>query len=91
MDQRSAPGKKEGAAEKERDEDGTFRLDFGAIYGTGAVIGYSPREVDQLSLAELFAAIDGWKKANCPDDKPPVMDPDDFDQAVAEIENRKPH
>lgn len=93
MDQRrteSDRGKKEGAEENHRDDDGTYRLDFGAIYGTGAVIGFGPREIDQWSLAELFACIEGWRKANCPDgDKPPTMDPDDFDQAVAEIESRK--
>jgi len=39
-------------------------LRFAAIYGTGAVIGLTPREVDQLSMWEFMAAVEGWIKAN---------------------------
>lgn len=29
------------------------------------MIGYTPREVDQMSLWEFGACIRGWKRANC--------------------------
>jgi hypothetical protein len=43
-------------------------LRFAAIYGTGTVMGYSPQEVRAMSMWQYFAALDGWRKANSPDD-----------------------
>jgi hypothetical protein len=39
-----------------------------------------------MSLAEFFACIEGWKRANGAEEEPPAMDADRFDQIVAEIE-----
>ena len=62
MDCWCSRGKSESAEDKERDDDRTGRLDFGEIYGTGAGLGFSPREVDQWSLAEFFACVKGWSR-----------------------------
>jgi hypothetical protein len=61
---RFARGKIERAGDEERSGDGTGRFDFGAIYGVGASLGYTPREVDAMTLAELDACVDGWKRTH---------------------------
>ena len=53
---------------------------FGAIYRTGAAIGFTPREVDRWSLAEFFACVDGFKQANGIEDGPGPMTPARFDE-----------
>lgn len=35
-----------------------------AIYGTGAAIGFTPQQVDQMSIWQFNAAVAGWVKAN---------------------------
>lgn len=40
------------------------KLRFAKIYGAGAVMGYSPQQVDEMSMWQFFAAIDGYVKAN---------------------------
>lgn len=40
------------------------KLRFARIYGAGAVMGFSPQQVDQMTLWQFFAAIDGYVKAN---------------------------
>lgn len=44
------------------------KLRFAAIYGTGAAIGWPVSEVKQSSMWEFMAAVDGYVKANSPDD-----------------------
>jgi hypothetical protein len=44
-------------------------LRFGAIYGNGAAMGYTPQEVRAMSMWQYMAAIDGYIAANSPDDK----------------------
>lgn len=34
----------------------------------GTVMGFSPQEVRAMSMWQYFAALDGWRKANSPDD-----------------------
>jgi hypothetical protein len=79
-----APGKKDSAGDRQRDDDGTGRLDFDAIYGTGAAIGFDPRAVDQWSLAEFVACVEGWKRANGVEDKPSRPSDDAFERMLAE-------
>lgn len=40
---------------------------FGAIYGAGAAMGFTPQQVDQMSMWQFMAAADGYSKANSPD------------------------
>jgi hypothetical protein len=46
------------------------RVDAAALYGNGAVIGLSPREVDATSFWQLLAAIEGFAAANTPSKGP---------------------
>ncbi len=39
-------------------------MSFAAIYGTGAAMGFSPQQINEMSLWEYTAAVDGWMKAN---------------------------
>lgn len=48
----------------------------------GAVIGLSPRQVDELTMWELVAAVAGWKAANCPDEAPAPPTPEEHDALV---------
>ena len=34
------------------------------MYGNGIVMGLTPRDVDEMSLAQYLAASAGWEKAN---------------------------
>lgn len=34
-------------------------------------MGFTPRQVDEMSLWELAACIEGWNRANGGDDDPP--------------------
>ena len=42
-------------------------------------MGYTPRQIDHLSMAEFMACVDGYKCANGIDDGPEPMSPDRFD------------
>lgn len=37
---------------------------FAAIYGGGAVLGYTPQDVRKMSIWQYMAAVDGYIKAN---------------------------
>lgn len=39
-------------------------MKFSAIYGTGAVMGFSPRDVDEMSLWEFVACQKAYAKAH---------------------------
>lgn len=39
---------------------------FAAIYGLGQVMGFSPQQVDQMSMWQFMATADGYAKANDP-------------------------
>jgi hypothetical protein len=41
---------------------------FGAIYGMGAAMGFTPHEVGQMSMWQFFSAVEGYHKANSVDD-----------------------
>ncbi|QKC99176.1 hypothetical protein [Mesorhizobium sp. NZP2298] len=41
---------------------------FAAIYGTGAAIGFTPQQVNEMSPWQYLAAVDGYIKANSSDD-----------------------
>ncbi len=44
------------------------KIRFGAIYGTGAVLGFTPRDIKEMSMWEFMAALEGYVKANSADD-----------------------
>lgn len=44
------------------------KIRFGAIYGAAAVVGYTPQQVNEMSMWQFMAAVDGYIKANTPDD-----------------------
>ena len=45
-------------------------------------MGFSPRHMDRISLAEYAAMMDGWNRSHGSDDKPEAMDENDFEQMV---------
>ena len=81
---RTARGKSDGAVDQERDADSTGRFDFGALYGTGAVLGFTPRDIDGMTLAEFDACVEGWKRANGADEKPEPPSEATFEKMLAE-------
>lgn len=40
---------------------------MGAIYGVGAVIGWTPQQVNEQSLWQFLAATEGYREAHNPD------------------------
>lgn len=40
------------------------KLRFAKIYGAGAAMGFTPQQVDAMTVWQFFAAIDGYVKAN---------------------------
>ncbi|MBB3523080.1 hypothetical protein [Rhizobium sp. BK456] len=44
------------------------KIRFGAIYGTGAVLGFTPNDIKALSMWEFMAALEWYVKANSSDD-----------------------
>jgi hypothetical protein len=40
------------------------KLRFAKIYGAGAAMGFTPQQVDQMTVWQFFAAVDGFVKAN---------------------------
>ncbi|MBF2716263.1 hypothetical protein [Agrobacterium vitis] len=42
---------------------------FAAIYGNGAAMGFAPQSVRAMSMFQFFAAVDGWMKANVPEEE----------------------
>lgn len=39
-------------------------MKFSAFYASGQVMGFTPRDVDQMTIWEFNACYDGWKIAN---------------------------
>lgn len=75
-----------GASSGGEPRDPKEKTDFETLYGLGAIIGLSPRQVDELTEWELSAAVDGWRAANCPDAGPKPPTPDEHDALVAKYE-----
>lgn len=48
------------------DEDG--KMNFQDLYGIGAVLGYTPAQVNEMSVWQLMVAYNGYAKANTHDD-----------------------
>jgi len=44
------------------------KIRFAAIYGTGAAIGFTPQEVNEMTMWQFMAAVDGYIQANSQDD-----------------------
>lgn len=49
----------------------------------GARFGWSPRLVEDLTLWEIVAFIDGYNRANADPEKPEAMTNEDFDALLA--------
>ncbi|EJF91682.1 gene transfer agent family protein [Bartonella tamiae] len=45
------------------------KIRFSSVYGAGAVIGFTPMQIDQMSIWEFNAAIEGYIAANSASDK----------------------
>jgi hypothetical protein len=45
------------------------KLNMKAIYGAGAAIGFSPQQVNEMSVYQFIAAVDGYVSAHSPEDK----------------------
>lgn len=41
---------------------------FAAIYANGAVMGFTPQQVNEMSMWQFLAAVDGYVKANSAED-----------------------
>lgn len=41
---------------------------FAAIYANGQILGYSPQEIDRISMWQFMAVCEGFMKANGGDD-----------------------
>jgi hypothetical protein len=39
-------------------------LRFAAVYGNGAVMGFTPQQVNEMSIWQFMSALDGYSKAN---------------------------
>ena len=50
------------------------KIRFAAIYGNGAVLGFSPGQVDAMSVWQYLAALDGYNRANDPDSDKKLSD-----------------
>lgn len=48
----------------------------------GGAIGIPPHAVNQCSLGEFRAAVEGWRKANSPDEGPKPPTPDEHDEMI---------
>lgn len=59
------------------------------IYGLGAAIGFTPREVDQLTPWELMAATDGYNQSQGVKEKPEAPSDERYFKRVAESEARR--
>ncbi|MBZ9653549.1 hypothetical protein [Phyllobacterium lublinensis] len=46
---------------------------WSGYYAAGAAMGFSPRQIDEMSLWEFGAVIDGYKRANGVEEAPPTM------------------
>lgn len=48
------------------------------------MVGFSPREVDEMTFWEFAAAVSGWTKANCPEpEKPTALSEEEHDALMA--------
>lgn len=64
-----------------RETDGWIK--YSQIYGSGAVMGFTPRQIDQMSIGEWAAIIDGYNRVHSPDDKPEAMSGSEYDDLIA--------
>lgn len=43
------------------------KMKFAALYGVGSVMGFTPQEVDAMSVWQFMATLDGYMRAHDPD------------------------
>lgn len=55
------------------------------------MIGFTPAEIDEMSLWEFAACVEGYRKANSPEPKPPPPTAEKFAEMVASYENMTKH
>lgn len=61
---------------------GDGRLIRSAVYGIGAGLSFTPREVDEMTVWELAACIDGYNAAQGGEAQPEPPTPDEFDAMI---------
>ena len=74
-----APGKEEAA----RPEETTSGLRFSGIYGNGAALGFTPRQIDEMSLWQFAVVIEGWNKAQGGDTGPEPLSVEEYEADIA--------
>ena len=52
-------------------------------------MGYSPRDIDDMTLWEFGACLDGWRKANLPDEGPEPPSQDEHLEMVRRLRERQ--
>lgn len=77
------PGGSRGKKTRNGGGDTDEPIAYSDLYGTGCAIGFTPREVDELTFWEFAACIDGYNRANGADEMPEPMSGEEFDEAVA--------
>lgn len=58
------------------------KIIFSQLYGNGAAIGFSPRDVDECTLWEFAACIDGYNRAQGGEQPIPTMDEDELEEMM---------
>jgi hypothetical protein len=77
-----APGDEISAAKKKDDRRGDEPIRFSAIYGTGAALGFTPQQVDEMSFWQLGACVDGYNEAHGGELHFQPMSDEEFDELV---------
>lgn len=58
---------------------------FSRLYANGAVLGFTPQQVDACSFWQFSACVEGYNKANNPDE-PQAPSNAEFDDMLARYE-----
>ncbi|AGT08351.1 hypothetical protein JCM7686_1249 [Paracoccus aminophilus JCM 7686] len=70
----------------------TARLDPEGLYGSGAVLGYRPLDVREMTLDEFGACVAGWNRAQGTGPAPDLSDADyDALAALTDVFNGVSH
>lgn len=60
-------------------------MKFSGFYGWGAILGFSPRDVDQMSLWEFTACVDAHRKASGTEPEVKAPSADEYFEQVARL------
>ncbi|TBC01421.1 hypothetical protein ELH34_37445 [Rhizobium ruizarguesonis] len=76
-DRRSAGGATGGDGEGKLDPLPNGKTRWSSYLAAGAVIGYSPRDIDDMTLWEFACCSEGYRKAHASEEPPPPPMGDD--------------